>query len=168
MRVTHQLLIWLMRLSTLKLKNISSTHNAIHLMLRLKYKAQNNYLQTVCEVNNLISTAPSWADPERKGHVVRTPSPGKWQVVIGFLRNTCTDPIERQFDPLGPIASRGMSVQPPVTLWNMLMNKIRPLWRNFLDPRMGFSTLFSKLLQNYKCCPEWQLYKHVITVQLAW
>ena len=36
----------------------------------------------------------------------------KTQVAVGFLRNTVTDPLEKQFDPLCPIASRGRFVQP--------------------------------------------------------
>ena len=40
------------------------------------------------------------------------PPPGKSQVAIGSLRNSGTDPLEGQFDPLGPIASRGRFVRP--------------------------------------------------------
>ena len=43
-------------------------------------------------------------DPQRKS-----------QVAVGFLRNTGTDPrLEKQLDPLGPIAFRGRSVRPSV------------------------------------------------------
>ena len=31
---------------------------------------------------------------------------------IGFLRNTSLDPLEKQLDPLGPIASKGRFIQP--------------------------------------------------------
>ena len=37
---------------------------------------------------------------------------GKSQVAIGFLRNSDTDPLEKQIDPLDPVASRRSSVQP--------------------------------------------------------
>ena len=40
--------------------------------------------------------------------------PGKSQVAIGLLRNTGTDPLEKQLDPLGPIASQGRFVRPSV------------------------------------------------------
>ena len=40
------------------------------------------------------------------------PQPGKSQVAIGFLRNSGTDPLEKQLDPMGPIASKGRSVRP--------------------------------------------------------
>ena len=33
-------------------------------------------------------------------------------MAIGFLRNTGTDPLEKQLDPSGPIASGGRSVRP--------------------------------------------------------
>ena len=33
------------------------------------------------------------------------------QVAIGFLRNHGTDPLKKQLDPLGPIASRGESIR---------------------------------------------------------
>ena len=39
---------------------------------------------------------------------------GKSKVAICFLRNIGTDPLEKQLDPLGPIASRGRSVRPSV------------------------------------------------------
>ena len=42
------------------------------------------------------------------GRGFRTP-PENSQVVKGFLRNTGTDPLEKQFDPV-PIASREMLV----------------------------------------------------------
>ena len=38
---------------------------------------------------------------------------GKSQVAIGFLRNTGTDPLEKQLD-LGPVASRGRFVRPSI------------------------------------------------------
>ena len=49
-----------------------------------------------------------------RGQGVQTPPPGKSQVAIGFLRNTGMDSlekqldqtIEKQFGPLGQIASR--------------------------------------------------------------
>ena len=34
------------------------------------------------------------------------------QVSIGFLKNSGIDPLEKHLDPLGPIASRGLSVRP--------------------------------------------------------
>ena len=48
-----------------------------------------------------------WADPDRG-------PPEKSQVAMGFLRNSRTDTLDRQLDPLGPIASPGMSVRPSV------------------------------------------------------
>ena len=44
------------------------------------------------------------------GEGVRPPLPGKSQVDEG----TGTDPLEKQLDPLGPIASRGRFVRPSV------------------------------------------------------
>ena len=46
------------------------------------------------------ATHKTWADPER-GHGVRPLYLGQLQVTIGFLRNTGTDPLEKQLDPLG-------------------------------------------------------------------
>ena len=40
--------------------------------------------------------------------------PGKSQLIIGFLRNSGTAPLDNQLDPLGPIDSGGRSVQPSV------------------------------------------------------
>ena len=38
--------------------------------------------------------------------------PGKSKVIsIGLFRNTDKDPLEKQFDPVGPISSRGRSVR---------------------------------------------------------
>ena len=37
------------------------------------------------------------------------PPPGKSQVAICFLRNTGTDPLEKQLNISGPVASRGRS-----------------------------------------------------------
>ena len=45
-------------------------------------------------------------------------TPGKSQVAIGFLRNSGTDPLKKQLDPSGPIASRGRSIQPHVKYVN--------------------------------------------------
>ena len=43
------------------------------------------------------------------------PPPGKSQVaIICFLRNTGTDPIEKQLNPRSPIASRETLVRPSV------------------------------------------------------
>ena len=42
---------------------------------------------------------------QRDGTGSRPPPPGKSQMVIGFLRNTGTDPLKKQLEPLGPIAS---------------------------------------------------------------
>ena len=50
----------------------------------------------------------SWPDPEGvkgRGSGPPPPPPGKItksQVSIGFLRNTGTDPLEKQLDPFGP------------------------------------------------------------------
>ena len=38
--------------------------------------------------------------------------PGKSQVVIGFFMKSGTDPLRKQLDPWGPIASRGGCVRP--------------------------------------------------------
>ena len=53
------------------------------------------------------ATYKTWADPER-GHGVRTLYPGQLQVTIGFLRNTGTDPLEKQLDPFGVFVRRGL------------------------------------------------------------
>ena len=42
------------------------------------------------------------------------PPLGKSQVAICFLRKSGTDPLKKQLDPMGPIASRGRSVRPSV------------------------------------------------------
>ena len=57
------------------------------------------------------------ADPEgvEQGGGSRSPL-GKSQVTIGILRKTGTDHLEKHLDPLGPIASRGRSVQPSVKI----------------------------------------------------
>ena len=39
---------------------------------------------------------------------------GESQVAIGFLRNTGTNPLEKQLDPKVTIASKGRSVRPSV------------------------------------------------------
>ena len=41
-------------------------------------------------------------------------TPEKSQVGIGFLQNTGTDPLEKQLDHFGPVASRGGFVRPSV------------------------------------------------------
>ena len=48
-----------------------------------------------------------------RGGGVRGPEhpPGISQVAIGCLRNTCTDPLEKQLDSRGPIVSRGRFVR---------------------------------------------------------
>ena len=46
------------------------------------------------------------------GQGVWTP-PRKSHVLICFLRNTGTDPLEKRLDPSGPTASRGGSYVPP-------------------------------------------------------
>ena len=52
-----------------------------------------------------------WAgQEEEQGAHPPPPPPGKWQVAIGFLRTSMTDPLEKQSGPLGPIASRGRFV----------------------------------------------------------
>ena len=45
-----------------------------------------------------------WANPEGEGGGAggQTPPPGKSQVAICFLRNTGTDPLEKQLDLKGP------------------------------------------------------------------
>ena len=43
-----------------------------------------------------MKSANEWADPEEGG---------KSQVPIGILRNSGTDPLDKQFDPLGSNAS---------------------------------------------------------------
>ena len=50
----------------------------------------------------------------RWGQGLRTLPLVKSQVAKGFLRNSGMDPLERQLDPLGPIASRRRSVRPSV------------------------------------------------------
>ena len=45
---------------------------------------------------------------------VLTPSPGKPQVAICFIRKTGMVPLEKQLDPSGPIASRRRSIWPSV------------------------------------------------------
>ena len=40
--------------------------------------------------------------------------PGKSEVAIDFIGTTGADPLEKQLDPLGPIACRGRSVRPSV------------------------------------------------------
>ena len=53
-------------------------------------------------------------------------SPGKPQVAICvcFLRNTGTDPLEKQYDPSGPIASRGRSIPPSVKYVDFFKRKV--------------------------------------------
>ena len=41
-------------------------------------------------------------------------SPAKSKVAIGFLRNTGTDPLKKQFGPSGPFASRESCIWPSV------------------------------------------------------
>ena len=41
----------------------------------------------------------------------RSLDPGKSQVAQGFLRNSGTDPLDKQLNPSGSIASRGKSVR---------------------------------------------------------
>ena len=43
-----------------------------------------------------MKSANAWADPEEGG---------KSQVPKGILRNSGTEPLDKQFDPLGSIAS---------------------------------------------------------------
>ena len=49
-----------------------------------------------------------------RGQGVRTPQPGNLQVAMCFLRDTGTDPLEKQLDFMGPNATRMRSVQPSV------------------------------------------------------
>ena len=58
--------------------------------------------------------------------------PHKSQVVIGFFKNTGTDPLEKQLDTLCAIVSDGRSVQLSVKYF---MSR-PPLTHNFLNPRM--------------------------------
>ena len=58
----------------------------------------------------------TWADPDSGYKPPPTPHPPppveKSQMAIGFLRNTSTEPLEKQLDTLGPITSRGRFVRP--------------------------------------------------------
>ena len=56
----------------------------------------------------VIIVASTWEDPEDG---TRGPdTPWKSPVAIGYLWNSGTDPLEKQLDPMGPIASRRRSV----------------------------------------------------------
>ena len=58
-----------------------------------------------------VSIFTTCADPEGAGEGVQT-HPGTSQVAIGFFRNTGTEPLEKQLDPTGPMASPGMLYGP--------------------------------------------------------
>ena len=59
----------------------------------------------------ISKTSHWWLQMGRGGGGPRPP--GKSQVAMGFLRNTGTDPLEQhQFDPWGPITSRGKFIRP--------------------------------------------------------
>ena len=52
------------------------------------------------------------------------PDPLPWKITSGY-RFPCMDPLERQLDPLGSIASRGTSIRPSVKYVDTCMTKQR-------------------------------------------
>ena len=63
-------------------------------------------------------------DGPREGQGIRTlPFHGKAQATLGFPSNTGTDPLAKQLETSGPIASRGRSVRPSVKYVDMMTKK---------------------------------------------
>ena len=63
-------------------------------------------------------------DGPREGQEIRTlPFHGKAQATLGFPSNTGTDPLAKQLETSGPIASRGRSVRPSVNYVDMMTKK---------------------------------------------
>ena len=84
------------------------------------------------------------SNPEGGEGVQTPPPPGKSQVAICFLRNTCTELPRKSIKPKGskgPIASRGRPIRPSVKYVDDKKNNVvqtppppPPPWWNFLDP----------------------------------
>ena len=73
------------------------------------------------------------------------PDPLPWKTTSGY-RFPGIDPLEKQLDPLGSIASRGRYLRPSVKYVDTCMTKQRRKkrfqdspWRNFLDPRISLT-----------------------------
>ena len=83
---------------------------------------------------------------------VRIQRSGRGGVALGFLRNSGTDPLEKQLDPSGPIASRSRSVLLYVKSVDGV-TVLNPEYTKVLAHNLNTVKISSSInLDEYDCC----------------